>query len=142
MLYASATLCYDLPRVLAFMRQYLPGLKAGEGQAAIGRERRGRLVAGALYEGFNGRNIWMHVAAEPGAWWMTRTYLRACFAYPFRVCKVERITGYVDESNARSVHFVQRLGFRPEARLAGAAPDGSDVTLYVMRRADCRWLEV
>lgn len=132
---------YDVPRVAAFMRQYLPGLKLAEGMTAIGLVRWGRLVAGVLYEGFNGRNIWMHVAAEPGGRWMVRDYLRACFAYPFKVCGVDRITGYVDASNGPARRFDERLGFREEARLAGAAADGGDVILYVMRRHECRFLE-
>lgn len=133
---------YDLGRVASFMRQHLPGLKLSEGAAAIGLNRWDRLVAGVLYEGFNGRNIWMHVAAEPGARWMVRDYLRACFVYPFEVCKVERITGYVDASNLAARRFDERLGFAEEARLKGAAADGGDVILYVMRRDQCRFLEI
>lgn len=136
----SSSFDYDVQRVRVFMRQYVPGLVASEGQTVIGLMRWGRLVAGVLYEGFNGRNIWMHVAAEPGARWMTRDYLRACFAYPFKVCGVQRITGHVEESNAAARRFDEHLGFREEARLSGAAPDGGDVILYVMRREDCRFL--
>jgi hypothetical protein len=112
---------YDLPRVAAFMQRFLPGLRLAEGMVAIGLVRHARLVAGVVYEGLNRHNVWMHVAAEPGARWLTRDYLRACFAYPFKVCG--------------------HLGFVPEARLSAAAYDGSDVILYVMWRADCRFLE-
>jgi RimJ/RimL family protein N-acetyltransferase len=132
---------YDLPRVAAFMRQYLPGLRLAEGMVAIGLLRRARLVAGVLYEGLNRHNVWMHVAAEPGARWLTRDYLRACFAYPFKVCGVERVSAHVDSSNVASRRFCRHLGFVPEARLSAAAHDGSDVILYVMWRADCRFLE-
>lgn len=95
-------------------------------------------LASVLYEGYNGRNVWMHVAAEPGARWLVRDYLRACFAYPFLVCGVERVSGYVAESNALARRFNQHLGFREEARLRGAAPDGGDVIILVMWRQDCR----
>ena len=131
---------YDLARVAAFMRGLLPGLALSERMQAIGLRRGSRLVAGVLYEGHNGRNVWMHVAAEPGAHWLNRDYLRACFAYPFVVCGVDRVSGYVDASNARSRRFCERLGFREEARLAGAAPDGGDVVIYAMWRLECRWL--
>jgi RimJ/RimL family protein N-acetyltransferase len=133
---------YDLTRVAAFMRGPLPGLALSEGMRAIGLLRGGRLVAGVIFEGYNGCNVWMHVAAEPGARWLNRVYLRACFTYPFVVCGVERVSGYVDASNAASRRFCARLGFREEARLTGAAPDGGDVVIYAMWRPQCRWLGV
>ena len=132
---------YDLPRVAAFMRRYLPGLRLADGMVAIGLVRGGQLVAGVLYEGLNRQNVWMHVAAEPGARWLTRAYLRACFAYPFRVCSVQRVSAHVDSTNVASRRFCGHLGFVPEARLAAAAHDGGDVILYVMWRDDCRFLE-
>ena len=132
---------YDLPRVAAFLRRYLPGLRLAEGMVAIGLVRGGQLVAGVLYEGLNRQNVWMHVAAEPGARWLTRAYLRACFAYPFRVCSVQRVSAHVDSTNVASRRFCGHLGFVPEARLAAAAHDGGDVILYVMWRDDCRFLE-
>jgi len=132
---------YDLPRVAAFMRRYLPGLRLAEGMVAIGLLRGGQIVAGVLYEGLNRQNVWMHVAAEPGARWLTRAYLRACFAYPFKVCGVQRVSAHVDSTNVASRRFCGHLGFVPEARLAAAAHDGGDVILYVMWRADCRFLE-
>ncbi|MFG0786186.1 MULTISPECIES: GNAT family N-acetyltransferase [Delftia] len=129
---------YDLDAVLPFMQGLVPGLARSQDMRAIGLRRGGRLVAGVLYEGFNGRNLWMHVAAEPGARWLVRDYLRACFAYPFLVCGVERVSGYVNESNALARRFNQHLGFREEARLHGAAPDGGDVLIFVMWKKECR----
>ncbi len=129
---------YDLDAVLPFMQALVPGLARADDMRAIGLRRGGRLVAGVLYEGFNGRNLWMHVAAEPGARWLVRDYLRACFAYPFLVCGVERISGYVNESNTRARRFNEHLGLREEARLRGAAPDGGDVIIFAMWRQDCR----
>jgi RimJ/RimL family protein N-acetyltransferase len=35
----------------------------------------------------------------------------------------------------------EHLGFTHEATLRGAAPDGGDVLLYVMRREDCRFID-
>lgn len=131
---------YDLDAVLPFMRNRIPGFAACEGQRAIGLRREGVLVAGAVYEGFNGRNLWMHVAAESGARWLVRDYLRACFAYPFLVCGVERVSGYVSANNLAARRFDEHLGFSEEARLHGAAPDGGDVILYVMWRKDCRYV--
>lgn len=132
------TLDFDLDAVLPFVQALMPGLARSEGMAAIGLRKDGQLVAGVVYEGFNGRNIWIHVAALPGSRWMTRDYLRACFEYPFTVCGVDRLSGYVNESNTAARRFDEHLGFREEARLTGAAPDGGDVILYVMWKKECR----
>jgi RimJ/RimL family protein N-acetyltransferase len=119
----------------------VPGLKRSDGMKAIGLRKGGDLVAGVLYEGFNGRNMWIHVAAQPGARWLVRDYLRACFEYPFSLCGVDRLTGYVNESNLAARRFDEHLGFREEARLKGAAPDGGDVILYVRWKKECRYVD-
>ena len=127
-------------RVFAFMTQHLPMQPIG-GMKGLGLERDGELIAGVLYEGFNGRNVWMHVAANPGGKWMTRSYLRYCFEYPFDEMMVDRISGYVSANNTDAVRLDEHLGFKREAVLQGAAPDGGDVIIYVMRREDCRFLK-
>lgn len=111
-----------------------------EGMKGLGLERDGEMVAGVLYEGFNGHNVWMHVAAVPDKRWMSKDYLWYCFHYPFNEMKVSRISGYVNASNEQARKFDEHLGFKAEATLSGAAPDGGDVLIYVMRRDDCRFL--
>lgn len=129
----------DLYRVLAFFNSKTT-LPESVGMKAIGLERNGVLVAGAVYEGYNGANVWVHLAAEPGARWMTREYLRYCFHYPFNEMGVKRLSGYVDASNQNAIRLNEHLGYRREALLAGAAPDGGDVIIYVMRKEDCRFI--
>lgn len=126
-------------RVFDFMSRLMP-IQMMPGMKCLGLERDGELVAGVMFEGFNGRNVWMHVAAIPGARWMTKEYLRYCFHYPFNEMGVDRISGYVNESNEVARRFDEHLGFHEEARLKGAAPDGGDVLLYVMWRDDCRFI--
>lgn len=110
-----------------------------EGMQGIGLERDGKLIAGVVYEGYNPYNIFMHVAAIPGAHWLTRDYLRAVFRYPFIQLGVQRVTGWVEASNMAARKFDEHLGFREEARLQGAARDGGDVILYVMWAEECRY---
>lgn len=126
-------------RVLAFVNQYQP-LAAMAGMKGLGLERNGELIAGVVYEGYNKYNVWMHVAAQPGARWMTREYLWYCFHYPFVELGVQRVSGYVEASNHAARRFDEHLGFKEEARLAGAASDGGDVISYVMWRDQCRFL--
>lgn len=130
------TMTSDAVRVLRFVQQHIP-LAACAGMTAIGLERDGELVAGVIYEGFNGHNVWMHVAI-PGR--ITPAYLRYCFHYPFIELDCKRVSGYVEASNTRARRFDEHLGFQQEATLRGAASDGGDVILYRMTREDCRYV--
>ena len=129
----------DPARVYSFCRQYIP-IPVVAGMKGLGLERDGELIAGVVYEGYNGVIVWMHVAAKPGAKWMTREYLRYCFYYPFEELGCKRVSGSVDASNLMARRFDEHLGFKQEAVLEGAASDGGDVILYVMRREDCRYV--
>lgn len=129
----------DPGRVFAFISKHMP-MQAVVNMKGLGLERDGVLVAGVLYEGFNGQNVWMHVAAEPGGRWMTKDYLHYCFHYPFNEMGVKRVSGYVNASNVEARRLDEHLGFKQEAVLSGAAPDGGDVVVYAMWRDDCRFL--
>lgn len=129
----------DPARVYSFCKQFIP-IPVVSGMKGLGLEKDGELIAGVVYEGYNGTNVWMHVAAEPGARWMTRDYLRYCFYYPFIELGCKRVSGYVEASNTEARRFDEHLGFKREAVLEGAATDGGDVILYVMRREDCRYV--
>lgn len=99
------------------------------------------LIAGVLYEEYNGVNCLMHVAATPGSHWLTREFLWAVFHYPFLQLNCRRVTGPVPASNSLARRFDEHLGFTLEATLKDAHPTG-DLLLYVMHKRDCRWLEL
>lgn len=136
----SDIIVFDTGKVFDFVASKMP-FNAVSGMTGIGLQRHGAMVSGVIYEGFNGKNIWMHVAAEPGGRWLTREYMRVCFAYPFIQCGVDRISGYVNASNKEARRFDEHLGFIQEATLQGAAADGGDVIIYVMRRNGCRYVD-
>jgi len=98
------------------------------------------IIACVWYEGFNGPNMNMHVAAKPGCRWMTREFLWYVFHYPFVECGVKRVTGLVPEMNYAARRFDEHIGFKLEATLKDAAPDG-DLRVYVMFKDECRWLK-
>lgn len=110
------------------------------GMKAIGLVRDGEIVAGVLYEGFTGHNIWMHVAAKPGRLWANRPFLETCFKHAFDALGCRRVSAWVEDSNEASRKLVQHLGWKLETKLKGAARDGGDVCLYVMWRDDCKYL--
>lgn len=107
--------------------------------AAIGLEKDGDLVAGVLYDHFNGASIAMHVAAE-GKHWLNREYLWFCFYYPFEQLKVKKVIGLVPSDNEAALKFDKHLGFVEEGRIKDAHP-GGDILILTMTRSQCKHLE-
>lgn len=113
----------DTLEVVKFMQRimYMP---ISQDMTGIGLKKDGEMVAGVLYEGYNGRNVWMHCAAVPTKRWMTKQYLQACFNYPFNVLKVDRVSAHVEEKNLAAHKLDLHIGFKPECRIKGADSDG------------------
>ena len=63
---------------------------------AIGLVKDDRLIAGVIYENWNGRSIMCHIAVEGR---LTRRYVGAIFDYAFNVCNVEKIIVPVESHN-------------------------------------------
>lgn len=128
----------DLRRVWEFVTLQT-GVPMSSAMKCLGLERDGKLVAGVLYDGWNGVNMWMHSAITKGAY-LGREFPWYVFHYPFNEVGCQRLTGLVEVSNHDAVRFNQRLGFKAEALLRGAASDGGDSVIMVMTRENCRWL--
>lgn len=107
----------------------------------FGIEENGQLIAGVVFNEYNGANMNMHVASDGSKQWMTRKLLWMVFDYAFNQAKVKRLTGLVGEGNVEAQLFDEHIGFRLETTLTDAHPTG-DMLVYVMRREDCRWLGV
>jgi RimJ/RimL family protein N-acetyltransferase len=119
-------------------------MKRGEGyglSAGIGMEDGGELIAGVVYNEWNQVNVNMHVASIGNRRWMTREYLWMCFDYPFNQLKVKRITAFIEDENTDAIRFDEHLGFKYETRMRDAYVNG-DILIYVMRRDDCRFLNI
>jgi len=129
----------DTERVLGFVQErcFVP---AAQNMIGIGLQEDGELLAGVLYDGFNGQNVWMHVAAASGRHWLNRAFLWYCFEYPFNIMKVKRISGWVEADNVEARRFDEHLGFTHETTLRGAGKNGVDVLIYVMWRDQCRFV--
>ena len=80
-----ARIIYDAERIGPWVCERAGGTWIPGRGTAIGLERDGEIVAGVLYEDFNGANVVMHVASDGTAQWMTPEYLRtlATKEYPF-----------------------------------------------------------
>lgn len=106
------------------------------GPDAIGLRQGETVLAGVIYENWNGASIMAHIAvAGP----LTRRFLFAVFHYPFEVCGVRKIICPVPASNSRSRRLAEHMGFSVEATLADAHPDG-DLLLYTLTKSACRFL--
>lgn len=99
------------------------------------------LIAVVIYTDYNGKNCCIHVASDGSKRWMTKTFLRAAFVYPFVELNCTRITGLVAASNGQAISFDRHLGFKVEGRLRQAHVDGSDVIVFGMLRHECRFLK-
>ena len=136
----ASKIIIDDQRVFEFITAHgVPICRSAE-QQGIGLEKNDELVAGVLYDNYSVSNIWMHVAATPGKRWMTRDYLYASFAYPFKQLNCKRVTGWVEASNTDAKRFDEHLGFKQEAVLSSAARDGGDVIIYRMFKEECRFI--
>jgi RimJ/RimL family protein N-acetyltransferase len=98
----------------------------------------GKLMAGVLYEDWNGANVVCHIAGEGN--WATRDFLGVIFDYPFNQLKVRRITVPVNSDNEKSINLVNRMGFQLECTLAQAIPSG-DLHLFRLFRDECKFLK-
>lgn len=107
-----------------------------DNSAAIGLERDGQLVAGVIYESWNGRSIVCHIAI---AGRITAGFMRAICRYPFDACGVHKVIGPIPSGNTKAIQNAIRIGFVEEARLKDADPTG-DIVLFTLTRDKCRYL--
>lgn len=104
---------------------------------AIGLEQGGRLIGGAVFSNYCGGSISISVAGNPG--WLTRAFLRAAFAYPFRQLCIRRVTAYVASRNVVSQRLTEGVGFVRESVMERGLAD-DDLIVYRMFNEDCRWI--
>jgi RimJ/RimL family protein N-acetyltransferase len=107
---------------------------------AIGLEDNGELIAGVVFNLYNGPSISMHVAAVPGKFWLTKEFLFRVFAYPFLQLGCRRVTGLVRVDNFKAQKLDEHLGFKREGLLRQACEDGTDMIVYGMLKSECRFL--
>ena len=120
---------------------WVPMATAALGLLEIAEDGREKLIAGVLFSDYNKASIQMHVAAEPGARWMTKAYLGFCFKYAFNQAQVNKILAFVGGGNKAAQRFDEHIGFKLETAIEAAHPDGS-LLIYSMTRAQCRWLDI
>ena len=102
--------------------------------SAIGLVRDGKIVAGVIYENWNHRSIFCHIAFLGR---ITPAFLAAVFHYPFEVCDVDKIIAPIRGDNRKAISLVENMGFSEEARLKDVPPTG-DIVFFTLPREACR----
>lgn len=97
------------------------------------------LFCGIAYTGWNGPNVWFHVAIVRGAR-MTPTFWAAAMDYPFNQLGVKRISGLIDERNADSRAFATHMGARVEGVLQDATDSGNLILYGLLKKDAQKWL--
>lgn len=94
-----------------------------------------KIIAGCTYTLWNGTNVMIDVAAEPGHRWCTRDLRWGLLAYPFNVLGCKRVTALVDQQNDRSIKFITKVGFAWETVMEDASP-GGDIHIFKMLKSE------
>lgn len=126
--------------VAQWVARAIPYMRPDPGSRALGVVDGGELIAGVVYERYNGIHMEVSIAAQTGAPWASRQTLRHLFGYPFVQMECEAISCLVPASNLPSLNLATKLGFEPEALVKFAAPDGSPLVVLKMFREKCRWI--
>jgi len=99
----------------------------------------GETIRGAVWlENYNGASVFAHVVGD-GRRWLTRDFLEAVFGYVFDTLGCKKMIGVVREQNAEAQHFDENLGFKREAVIEDADPEGA-IYVYSLKREDCKYL--
>lgn len=116
------------------------GIASFRGDAhAIGLRRGGKIVSVCVFDTFSSHDCAMHIASDGSGHWLTRTFLKACFMYPFVQCGYLRVYSPIAQSNMRALRFNLKLGFKVEGLHPYAAKDGAMVTTGLLRES-CRFI--
>lgn len=108
-------------------------------RALLAETSQGCTVGMVAYDGWTPGSVQAHMAvAYPAVW---RALLRPAFDYPFRFAGKEVLIGVIASDNARSVAAARAFGFTEAHRITDGWSKGTDLIIFEMRRADCRWLK-
>lgn len=105
---------------------------------ALGIVRDGEIIAGVVFNNFNGANATCHIAISKFSRVMPAMIEHGC-RYAFEFCGLKRLTGMVPSNEPKILAFDKHLGFEEEFVMKDGAP-GADMHVLVMWPDKCRWL--
>lgn len=92
-------------------------------------------VAG--FERWNGSDVEMHYAGEPG--FFTRRFMRGLAQYVFLQLGCDRVTGRIPADRPKGAEIARRAGWTHEGTLR-RGHQGTDILIFGMLKEECRWL--
>lgn len=125
--------------VAQWVAQRIPNFSPSMDATALGVVADGELVAGVVFERWNGVHVEASIAADNPTW-ANRATLFRLFHYPFEQLGCEAISVLVPSSNPQSLNLATKLGFEPEAIVKFAAHDGSSLVVLKMFKDNCMWI--
>jgi hypothetical protein len=105
---------------------------------ALGVMREGEIIAGVVFNNYNGANATAHIAIARQTR-LVHKMIEASFDYAFNFCKLKRLTGMVPSNEPKILAFDKHIGFEEEFVMKDGAP-GADMHVLVMWPDKCRWL--
>lgn len=103
---------------------------------AIGLAQNGKLVAGIIYEDWNGKSVVCHLAIHGR---ITREWLHVISRYAFDQLGVHKIIAPAYSDNHQSLAMLKKMGFIEEGRIRDAQPSG-DILIFTMTKQQCPYL--
>jgi len=114
------------------------GIRGFGPSTAIGVQKDGQLIAGAVFHDYRDGQIESSLAAISPKW-ATRSVLYSLFAYPFIQVGANRLLVTCDESNDKAMKMNDQLGFHPEGILRQMYYP-NDAIVWGMLKDECKWL--
>ncbi len=105
----------------------------------IAIRRYGEISGVVVYDTFSAVDCNMSAASDGTGYWMSRSFLRAIFMYPFAQLGLRRVTAIVASRNTQSLNYCQNMGFKVEGFCPHAMAD-DDAFILGMLRENCRFI--
>jgi RimJ/RimL family protein N-acetyltransferase len=99
---------------------YAMGVKVGD-----------EVTSGIVFNSFNACNATAHIAAAK----VNRDFSRLLdygAHYAFNLCRLKRLTGFVEEDNVKALKLDKHIGFVEEGTMKKAGAKGQDVIILVL----------
>jgi|TARA_R110000823_G_scaffold283371_3_gene401568 L-amino acid N-acyltransferase YncA len=98
---------------------------------AMGAELKGEIVSGLVLNNFTDSSATVHLAVSIPTKTLSEL-LNHAFCYAFEDCKLRRLTGLVEENNAKSLKIIRHIGFVDEGVMQQAGTGGQDIIVLVL----------
>lgn len=107
-----------------------------ENATCIGCVVNNELVAGVIYDKYNGVSLHVSIWAGSRPSW---EFSCAIFDYPFNQIGVKKIVGLIFGNNEKSIRLAEHAGFILEGKVTDYCEEG-DMLIYTMTPDQCRFI--